>query len=157
MKARIATILGVALTLQAASGSQMRLHFFSPRAAERAYTMMAEEALSFITKHIDEKPVIWLSSADRQQLDLPIVRGLGRCFYYTASFPEALPDPVVTQQPPMVDGRTMVIVDGQARGPEDIDRALRRFGYRFEVTTTQQFRVDEQHGVGITVGKAWSL
>jgi hypothetical protein len=150
--ATLAAVLAVALPLQAATGSQMRNHFFTQRTAEKAYTDMTEKALQYLSAYLDENPVVWLSRADNWHLDLPIMRGLLRCSTYKATFPDELPEPEVNQ-PPLEAGRRLLVVDGQRRDPAAIDAALRPHGYRLDSPVTHFIPLDGAQGVQLTIGR----
>lgn len=154
--ATLVALMAVALTLQTATGSHMRQHFFASRASEKGYTDLAQAALTFVAPFLGHYPVIWLASADDGRLHLSIMRALQRCVNYTPSFPEAPPKPE-GDQPPLEAGRTLIVVDGQGRSPSEIDAALRPFGYRLELAAQRSIAADPPRSVMITVGTVRTL
>ncbi len=152
----LAAILAVALALQAGAGQTLRTMYFHPHALMRERTDMAEVALRFIIRHLDDNPVLWLAASDDPRLTLPITRSFRRCVT-VATFPDALPDPAANGQPAIAAGRTVVVMDGSARTVSEIDAALRAHGYRLDVRASRFFPVNRTQGLQVTVGRAQNL
>jgi hypothetical protein len=148
-----ATVLGV-LALQAAHSSIMHQHYFRTYGDQQGQARATEGAAKMILAHAVERPVIWIAKGNNHDLDLSITRSMIRC-PYEGSYPDALPDPTLLWQPPLVPGRTLVLIDGKASTTADIQAALARFGMALDVGASRYFWREDgvTPGVQVTVGR----
>jgi hypothetical protein len=148
-----ATMLAV-LALQGANSSIMHQHYFRTYGDQMGQARATEGAMKMILAHVSERPVIWIAKGDNHDLDLTISRSLIRC-PYEGTFPDKLPDPKILWQPPLAPGRTLVLIDGTASPPAEIEAALARFGMTLDVAASQYFWREQgvTPGVQVTVGK----
>lgn len=139
----------VAIGLHVAADNTTRAHYLSARVEDQAVARTTERAIAFIFAHVRSQPIAWIAAADNHRLDLTIFRGLQRCDY-EPSFPGRLPD----RPEALAAGRTLIVIDGEARPASRIQEALAPHGVGFEPVASRYFPRGDvaKAGVQITIG-----